>query len=68
MGSISGLKSNLLLVRPVHLQHPGSKPEKKNDFLLRKRFLISTIDKEHNKQVAWQYCWGLENSPSVITS
>ena len=50
MGSISGLKSNLLLVRPVHLQHHGSKPEG-NDFLLRKCFLISTIDKEHNQQV-----------------
>ena len=50
MGSISRLNSYLLLVRPVHLQHPGSKPER-NDFLLRKRFLISTIDKEHNKQV-----------------
>ena len=50
MESISGLKSNLLLVRPVHLQHHGSKPEG-DDFLLRKRFLISTIDKEHNQQV-----------------
>ena len=50
MGSISGLKSNLLLVRPVHLQHHGSKPEG-NDFLFRKHFLISTIDKEHNQQV-----------------
>ena len=50
MGSISGLKSNLLLVRPVHLQHHGSKLEG-NDFLFRKRFLISTIDKEHNQQV-----------------
>ena len=29
VGSISGLKSNLLLVRPVHLQHPGSKPGRK---------------------------------------
>ena len=50
MGSISGLKSNLLLVRPVHLQHHGSKPEG-NDFLFKKRFLISTIDNEHNQQV-----------------
>ena len=31
MGSISGLKSTLLLVRPVHLQNHGSKPERNSD-------------------------------------
>ena len=67
MGSISGLKSNLLLVRPLHLQHNGSK-HKENDLLLMKLFLINTIDKEYNKQVSWLYYWGLDNSPSVITS
>ena len=67
MGSISGLKSNLLLVRPVHLQHTGSK-HKKNDLLLMKLPLINTLAKEHNKQVSWHYYWGLDNSPLVVTS
>ena len=40
--------------------------KKENDLLLRKQLLISTIDKEHNKQVSWHYCWGLDNSPLVI--
>ena len=50
MGSISGLKSNLLLVRPVHLQHNGSN-HSKNDLLLMKLLLINTIAKENNVQV-----------------
>ena len=66
MGSISGLKSNLLLIRPVYLHHIGSKPEE-NDLLLMKLLLIRIIDKEHNKQVSWHYCGGLDNSPLVIT-
>ena len=49
MGSISGLKSNLLLVRPVHLQHTGSKPQE-NDLLLMKLLLINTIAKEHTNK------------------
>ena len=67
MGSISGLTSNLLLVRPVHLQHSGSKPFR-NDLLLMKLLLSNIITKEHNKQVSWHCCWGLDNSPLVITS
>ena len=67
MGSLSGLKSNLLLVRSVHLQHTGSKPQR-NDLLLMKPLLINTIAKEYNEQVSWHYCWGLDNSPLVITS
>ena len=51
MGSISGLKSNLLLVRPVHLQHDGSKEPEHNDLLLRKMLLMNTITIEHNVQV-----------------
>ena len=39
MGSISGLKSNLLLVRPVHLRHDGSKQPEHNDFTLNKNAL-----------------------------
>ena len=42
--------------------------QKENDVLLRKPLLISIIDKEHNKQVSWHYCWGLDNSPLLITS
>ena len=51
MGSISGLKSNLLLVRPVHLQHDGSKQPEHNDLLLIKMLLMNTIAIEHNVQV-----------------
>ena len=67
MGSISGLKSNLLLVRLVHLQHNGSK-HSENELLLMKHLLINKIAKAYNKQVSWNYCWGLDNSPLVITS
>ena len=45
MGSILGLTSILLLVRPVHLQYTGSKPQE-NDLLSMKHLLINTIDKE----------------------
>ena len=41
---------------------------KENDLLLMKLLLISIIDKKHNKQVSWHYCWGIDNSPLVITS
>ena len=51
MGSICGLKSNLLLVRPVHLQHSGSKPLKKKDLFLMKMLLMNSIAKKHNVQV-----------------
>ena len=51
MGSISGLKSNLLLVRPMHLQHDGSKKPEHNDLLLIKMLLMNTIVIEHNVQV-----------------
>ena len=51
MGSISGLKSNLLLVRPVHLQHDGSKQPEHNDLLLIKKLLMNTIAIEHSVQV-----------------
>ena len=49
MGSISGLKSNLLLIQPVHLQHTGSKPQE-NDLLLMKLLLINTIAKKHTNK------------------
>ena len=45
MGSILGLTSILLLVRLVHLQYTGSKPQE-NDLLSMKHLLINTIDKE----------------------
>ena len=51
MGSISGLKSNLLLVQPVHLQHDGSNQPEYNDLLLIKMLFMNTIDTEHNVQV-----------------
>ena len=51
MGSIYGLKSNLLLVRPVHLQHDGSKKPKHNDLLLIKMLLMNKIAIEHSTQV-----------------
>ena len=51
MGSISGLKSNLLLVRTVHLQHDGSKQPEHNNLLLIKMLLMNTIAIEHNIQV-----------------
>ena len=51
MGSISRLKSNLLLVRPVHLQHDGSNQPEHNDLLLIKMLFMNTIDIEHNVQV-----------------
>ena len=41
---------------------------KENDLPLMKLLLINTIDKEHNKQVSWHYCWGLDNNPLVIMS
>ena len=50
MGSISGLTSILLLVRPVHLQYTGSKSQR-NDLLFMKYLLINTIVKENHKQV-----------------
>ena len=47
MGSISGLKSNLLLVRSVYLQYTGSKSKrKKNGLLNMKYLLINAIAKE----------------------
>ena len=67
MGSIYGLKSNLLLVRPVHLSIIDQ-THSENDLLLMKLLLMNTITKEHNKQVSWHYCRGLDNSPLVITS
>ena len=51
MGSISGLKSNLLLVRPVHLQHDGSRQPENNDLLLIKMLLKNTIATKQNVQV-----------------
>ena len=52
MGSISGLKSNLLLVRSVHLQYTGSKSKrKKNGLLYMKYLLINVIAKETHTQV-----------------
>ena len=51
MGSISGLKSNLLLVRSVHLQYTGSKPKRKNGLLFMKYLLINAIAKETHTQV-----------------
>ena len=66
MGSISGLKSNLLLVRYVHLQYTGSKPQE-DGLLFMKYLLINTIAKETHTQVEWSYCWGLDNSPWVIS-
>ena len=51
MGSISGLKSNLLLVRSVHLQHDGSNQPEYNDLLLIKMLFMNTIDTKHNVQV-----------------
>ena len=53
MGSISGLKSNLLLVRSVHLQYTGSKNQRENDLLFMKYLLINAIVKETHKQVLW---------------
>ena len=42
--------------------------QKENDLLFMKLLLISTIDKEHNENILCHYCWGLDNSPLVITS
>ena len=50
MESLSGLKSNLLLVRSVHLQYTGSKPKRKW-FTLMKYLLINAIAKETHTQV-----------------
>ena len=50
MGSISGLTSILLLVRPVHLQYTDQN-HKENDLLFMKYLLINTIAKENHKQV-----------------
>ena len=66
MGSISGLKSNLLLVQSVHLQYTGSKPKRKW-FTLYEIFLINTIAKETQIQVLWFHCWGLINNPLVMS-
>ena len=54
MGSISGLKSNLLLVRPVHLQHDASKQPEHNDLLLIKMLLMNTIAICHTERVQAQ--------------
>ena len=68
MGSISGLKSNLLLF-DLCTCNIMDKNHSENDLLLMKHLLINKIAKAYNgKQVSWHYCWGLDNSPLVITS
>ena len=61
MGSISGLRSNLLLVRSVHLQYTGSNP-KRNGLLFMKYILINAIAKETHIQDSWFHYWGLINN------
>ena len=56
MGSIFGLKSNLL-----------DQNQRENGLLFMKYLLINAIAKETHTQVLWFYCWGLDNNPWVMS-